>query len=137
LIKTTNIKAYEKFLKAWEYYWRRTEADILQARKLAEETIELDPEYGDAYLLLGRTNLDDIWFYRTKSREKSLETAEQFAQKAISLSADEAAGHRLLASIYMLMYENNYSGPNLAKMGAQVLPWDFTYHIREIPIISG
>jgi len=108
LIKTTNIKAYEKFLKAWEYYWRRTEADILQAKKLAQETIELDPEYGDAYLLLGWTNLDDIWFYRTKSREKSLETAEQFAQKAISLSADEAAGHRLLASIYMLRkeYEN-------------------------------
>jgi adenylate cyclase len=108
LIRTKNIKAYEKFLKAWEYYWRRTEADILQAKKLAQETIDLDPEYGDAYLLLGWTHLDDIWFYRTKSREKSLETAEQFAQKAINLSADEAAGHRLLASIYMLRkeYEN-------------------------------
>ena len=102
LIKTANIKAYEKFLKAWEYYWRRTEADIQQARQLAQQTIRLDPEYGDAYLLLGWTYLDDIWFYRTKSRAKSLETAEQFAHKAISLSADEAAGHRLLASIYML-----------------------------------
>jgi adenylate cyclase len=105
LIKTTNITAYEKFLKAWEYYWRRTEADILQARKLTQEAIELDPEYGDAYLLLGWTHLDDIWFHRTKSREKSLEIAEQFAHKAISLSADEAAGHRLLASIYMLRKE--------------------------------
>lgn len=105
LIKTTNIKAYETFLKAWEYYFRRTEADILEARKLAKEVIELDPEYGDAYLLLGWTHLDDIWFYRTKSREKSLETAEQFAHQAISLSADEAAGHRLLASIYMLRKE--------------------------------
>jgi adenylate cyclase len=70
LIKTTNIKAYEKLLKAWEHYWRRTEADILQARKLTQEIIELDPEYGDAYLLLGWTHLDDIWFYRTKSRDK-------------------------------------------------------------------
>ena len=108
LLKTTNIKAYEKFLKAWEHYRLRTEADILQVRKLAQETIELDPEYGDAYLMMGWTHLDDIWFYRTKSSEKSLETAEQFAQKAIKLSADEAAGHRLLASIYMLRkdYEN-------------------------------
>ena len=108
LIKTTNIKAYEKFLKAWEYFWLRTEAGILQARKLAQEIIELDPEYGDAYLLLGWTHLDDIWFYRTKSRTKSLETAEQFAQKAISFSADEAAGHRLFACIHMLRkeYEN-------------------------------
>ena len=108
LLQTTNIKAYEKFLKAWEHYRRRTEGDILQVRKLAQEAIELDPEYGDAYLMLGWTHLDDIWFYRTKSREKSLETAEQFAQKAIKLSADEAAGHRLLASIYLLRkdYEN-------------------------------
>ncbi|MGV7222848.1 MAG: adenylate/guanylate cyclase domain-containing protein [Nitrospinales bacterium] len=108
LLKTTHIKAYEKFLKAWEHYRRRTEGDILQVRKLAQEAITLDPEYGDAYLILGWTHLDDIWFYRTKSREKSLETSEQFAQKAIKLSADEAAGHRLLASIYMLRkdYEN-------------------------------
>ena len=105
LLKTTNIKAYEKILKAWEHLLRRTEGDILQVRKLAQEAIELDPEYGDAYLAMGWTHLDDIWFYRTKSREKSLEAAEQFAQKAISLSGDEAATHRLLASIYMLRKE--------------------------------
>ena len=102
LIKTTNIKAYEKLLKAWEHFRRRTEGDILQVRNLAQEAIELDPKYGDAYLMLGWTHLDDIWFYRTKSRDKSMEAAEKYAQKAISLSADEAAGHRLLASIYML-----------------------------------
>jgi adenylate cyclase len=108
MLKTTNIKAYEKFLKAWEHYRRRTEADTLQARKLGQEAIELDPEYGDAYLMLGWAHLDDIWFYRTKSREKSLESAEKFAHKAISLSADEAAGHRILASIFLLRrkYEN-------------------------------
>jgi len=104
-IKTTNIKAYEKILKGTEHLYRRTEGDILQVRKLAQEAIELDHEYGEAYLLLGWTHLEDIWFYRTKSRKKSLEAATQFAQKAISLSADEAATHRLLASIYMLRKE--------------------------------
>ena len=44
---------------------RRTEGDILQVRKLAQEAIELDPEYGDAYLMLGWTHLEDIFFYRT------------------------------------------------------------------------
>jgi adenylate cyclase len=105
LLKTTNIKAYEKILKAWEHLLRRTEGDILQVRKLAQEAIELDPDYAAAYLAMGWTHLDDIWFYRTKSREKSLEAAEQFAQKAISLSGDEAATHRLFASIYMLRKE--------------------------------
>jgi adenylate cyclase len=108
LIETTNIKAYEKLLKAWEHYYRRNEGDTLQTKKLTQEAIELDPEYGDAYLMLGWTNLDDIFFYRTKSPEKSLETAEKFARKAISLSADEAATHRLIAFIYMMRkdYEN-------------------------------
>jgi adenylate cyclase len=105
LIKTTNIKAYEKFLKAYEHLRRRTEGDILQVRKLSQEAIELDPEFGDAYLMMGWTHLDDIWFYRTKSRKKSLELAEQFGQKAIILSADEASTHRLFASIYMLRKE--------------------------------
>ena len=105
LIKTTNIKAYEKLLKGWEHLFRRTEGDILQVRKLAQEAIELDPEYGDAYLMLGWTHLEDIFFYRTKSPEKSMEAAENFAQKAISLSADEAATHRLFASIFMLRKE--------------------------------
>ena len=105
LIKTTNIKAYEKLLKAWEHLFRRTEGDILQVRKLTQEAIELDPEYGDAYLMLGWTHLEDIFFYRTKSPEKSMEAAEKFAQRAISLSADEAATHRLFASIFMLRKE--------------------------------
>jgi len=101
-IKTTNLKAYEKFLKGNEHLLRRTEADVLEARRLAQEAIALDPEYGAAYLLLGYTHLDDIWFYRTKNRAKSLQTAEQLAQKAIDLSGQDATTHRLLSCVFLL-----------------------------------
>jgi len=101
-IKTTNLKAYEKFLKGNEHLFRRTEADVLEARRLAQEAIALDPEYGVAYVLLGWTHLDDIWFYRTKDRAKSLQTAEQLAQKAIDLSGQSAVTHRLLSSVFLL-----------------------------------
>jgi adenylate cyclase len=101
-IKTTNLKAYEKFLKGTEHLLRRTEADVLEARRLAQEAIALDPEYGAAYRLLGFTHLDDIWFYRTKNRAKSLQTAEQLAQKAIDLSGQDTATHRLLSSVFLL-----------------------------------
>ena len=104
-IKTTNIKAYEKFLKAAEHIWRRTEGDILQARKLAKEAIALDPKYSAPYLLLASTHLDDIWFYRTKSRTKSLQTAEQLIQKAIDLSGQDAFTHRMLGGVYILSRE--------------------------------
>jgi adenylate cyclase len=104
-IKTTNIKAYEKFLKGWEHKWRRTEGDILQARKLAKEAIALDPKYSAPYRLLAATHLDDVWFYRTKSRTKSLQTAEQLIQKAIDLSGQDASTHRMLGGVYILSRE--------------------------------
>jgi adenylate cyclase len=104
-IKTTNIKAYEKFLKGWEHIWRRTEGDTLQARKLAKEAIALDPKYSAPYRLLAATHLDDVWFYRTKSRTKSLQTAEQLIQKAIDLSGQDASTHRVLGSVYILRKE--------------------------------
>ncbi len=104
-IKTTNIKAYEKYLKGWEHIWRRTEGDTLQARKLAKEAIALDPTYSAPYRLLASTHLDDVWFYRTKSRTKSLQTAEQLIQKAIDLSGQDASTHRALGGVYILRRE--------------------------------
>jgi len=101
-IKTTNLKAYEKFIKGSEHFLRRTEGDTLQARKLAKEAIALDPEYGSPYTLLGWTHLDDIWFYRTKDRAKSLQKAEQLAHKAFGLSGQDATAHRLLSCVFML-----------------------------------
>jgi len=100
--KTKNLKAYEKLLMGYEHFWRRTEGDSQQARKLAQEAISLDPEYGAAYLLLARTHLDDVWYYRTKPAAKSLETAEHLIQKSIDLSGQDSSTHQLLGSVYYL-----------------------------------
>ncbi len=105
-IRTKNLKAYEKFRKGVEKLSRRTEADTLEARRLAQEAIDLDPEYGGAYNLLGWTHLDDIWFRRTKDRAKSLQSAEQLAHKASELFGKDATNHRLLSAIFMLRGQN-------------------------------
>ena len=101
-IGTTNLKAYEKVLKGSEHFLRRTEGDTLQARILVKEAIALDPEYGFAYVMLGWTHLDDIWFYRSKDRAKSLQTAEQLAHKAIDLAGQDPTPYRLLSNVFML-----------------------------------
>jgi adenylate cyclase len=101
-IQTKNLKAYEKFLKGWELYFRRTEEDTLHARKIFKEAIALDPEYGAPYVMLGYTHLDDIIYWRTKDRAKSLQTADQFAQEAIELTGQNDFNLRLLSTIFML-----------------------------------
>jgi TolB-like protein/Tfp pilus assembly protein PilF len=106
-IKTTNLKAYEKYLKGWEHLWRRTEGDVLEARKLSEEAIAIDPKYGAAYQLLARTHLDDVWFYRTKSRTKSLDIADQLVRKSIDLSGEDSNTHQILSAIYLLRKQHD------------------------------
>jgi len=101
-IKTTNLKAYEKYLKGNEHLYRRTTADTLEARRLAQEASALDPEYGGAYTLLAHTHLDDVWFNRTKDRDKSINTAEQLTLKAIDLSGQDTITHRLLSMVFLL-----------------------------------
>jgi adenylate cyclase len=101
-IKTKNIKAYEKFLMAYYYFWRRTEGDTQQARKLAQEAISLDPEYGAPYILSAQTYLDDVWYYKTKSAAESLETAERLVLKSIELSGQDSNAYQILGSVYSL-----------------------------------
>jgi adenylate cyclase len=68
---------------------------------LAQEAIALDPEYGGAYTILAHTHLDDVWFNRTKDRDKSIKTAEQLTLKAIELSGQDTVTHRLLGMVFL------------------------------------
>jgi adenylate cyclase len=101
-IKTKNIKAYEKYLLGFEHLQRRTEGDSQQAKRLAEEAISLDPEYGAPYLLLAQTYLEDVWYYKSKPAAESLETAERLVQKAVKLSGQDSTAHQILCSVYHL-----------------------------------
>ena len=119
-MKTNNLNAYETFLKGVAHFNRRTEADSLKARKLAEEAIALDPGYGAAYILLGWTHLDDIWFQRTKDLAKSLQTAEQLARKAIELSGHDATTHRFLGTVFMVQKQYEKAIIEAQKLSDQV-----------------
>ncbi|MDJ0624276.1 MAG: tetratricopeptide repeat protein [Desulfocapsaceae bacterium] len=103
-IKTKNIKAYEKYLEGYEIYQRRTEAYSQQARALAEEAMALDPDYGAPYILLARTYLDDVWYYKGKTKE-SLNIAENLINKAIELAGQNSMTHQILGSVYYLRRE--------------------------------
>jgi TolB-like protein/Tfp pilus assembly protein PilF len=101
-IKTKSLKAYEKLLQSRAALSKRTEGDILLSRKLAQEALSLDPEYGAAYIQLAYTHLDDVWFYRTKSRTESLKAAEQLGKQAVSYSGEGTDTHRLFSIIHLL-----------------------------------
>jgi adenylate cyclase len=99
---TVNIKAYEKYLQALDHHRRRTMEDSLVARRLAQEAIDLDPEYAAAYLQVGWTYLDEVWFGMTKTPSESIAKAEEMAQKAASIRGFGEGENALLSSVHLL-----------------------------------
>ena len=97
--RPSNLKAYEYYLKGLNHFFRRTPQDSITARQLFEESINLDPNFAAAYTSLGFAYLDEVWFRITKSPEKSIEQAEQAAQKIIALAPNRQPPYNLLSSI--------------------------------------
>lgn len=100
--ETADIRAYEKFLKGVEQYQRSTAENLLVARQLFLEAIDLDPRFTTAYLMLGWIHLDDVWRGRTKTPAESIAKAEFMAQKAISIHGVTVNENALLAGVHVL-----------------------------------
>jgi TolB-like protein/Flp pilus assembly protein TadD len=97
---TGNLAAYDAYLRGLENYLRRTQEANAQARQMCEKAVELDPQYAEAYTLLGRTYLRE-YFWGWNRTPQTLEQAFVLARKAISLDASLPMAHRLLAYVYL------------------------------------
>ena len=100
-----SVEAYFKILKALElvYHWNKD--DNLLARKLYQEAIDLDPEYGTAYEQLGWTYYHEAMRHWTHDPAGSLGQAEELGKKAISLGNPLA--HMLLGFVYSSQGQND------------------------------
>jgi adenylate cyclase len=82
---STNIQAYDNFMKAHECIIQFEKDKNAQARNYAMDAIKYDQQYTGAYFIVGMTYLNDSMFGWHNSPLNSFEKAEQFADKAISL----------------------------------------------------
>jgi adenylate cyclase len=99
---TDNVEAYLKVLQGFEYWYRQTEETNLQARKLGEEAIGLDPEFPSAYCLLAATHFMEVLFGSTKSPRKSLREATKLYQQALAIDESHPIAIGALAYVYAL-----------------------------------
>ena len=100
---TKNLKAYEWFLRA-DYYVKRYgwEENIERAIDCCKKAIELDPDYADAWWLLGACYYQKHgWLYFQKD---NIETAIYCTIKAISIDETNAGAHFMLAIINFNYY---------------------------------
>ena len=99
---TANRKAYEKVLKADEYYGRMTKEDNAQARQVYKEAMALDPEYAVPLVGLSYTYWMDVINGWSRSPRKSMKEAAKLAQKALELDDSLADTHVLLGNIFLM-----------------------------------
>jgi adenylate cyclase len=98
--ETHNLEAYIKVMQGYEYFFRFNKEGNLQARKLAEEAIALDPQYATAYCLLGQTHYMDPGFGLSNSPRKSLQESAKLLQRTLAI--DEA--HPVASSVLSYVY---------------------------------
>jgi adenylate cyclase len=83
-----------------EYLVRNAkEAMTVQARQLFEKALALDPQYAEAYALLGATYYLE-WAFRYSVNPQTLERALALAQQALALDDAMPYAHSVLSVIY-------------------------------------
>jgi adenylate cyclase len=98
---TDNLDAYLKWLQGKEYLIRGNRNDNLLAHRIFEEAIRLDPDWGQAYVLLGWTHLLDSTFGWSSSPKSSLKEAINLAHKSLALDNSLPGPHGLMSQIYL------------------------------------
>jgi adenylate cyclase len=96
---TSNLKALECFWRSEECHFRSSKEDNAAARQWAEKAIELDPNFAGAWAMLGYTHYFDVNFGWGTAPLQSLKTAEECAQKALSINDSTAKAQALMGGI--------------------------------------
>ena len=99
---TENLQAYLKYLQGLEYVQIHTKENNALARRLAEEVIAIDPEFPQAYTLLGTTYWMDLYLGSSESPKLLVKKAIELNKKAISLNDSIPKSHSHMGWLYTL-----------------------------------
>jgi adenylate cyclase len=99
---TENLQAYLKYLQGLDYIYFQTKENNDLARGLAEEAIAIDPEFPQAYTLLGATYWMDLYLGSSKSPKLLLKKAIELNKKAIALNDSISKSHSHMGWLYTL-----------------------------------
>jgi adenylate cyclase len=98
---TENFEALNLYFKA-EKLWQRFEKESnLQARRMLEKAIELDPNYARAIAFLGSTYTVEAGYGWVKDRKQSIKKAEELVKRALAIDECVYLGRLLMGTIYL------------------------------------
>lgn len=96
---TSNLEAYDHFMRGSHFFYKSSRADNLKAREHFKTALELDGDYALAYAMLGWTHYAVAARGWSQFRGDSLEQAERFAQKGLDLDDENSESYKLMGLI--------------------------------------
>jgi serine/threonine protein kinase/tetratricopeptide (TPR) repeat protein len=96
---TTDLTAYEFFLRGREYSRRGTKADNETGIRLLRRALDRDPDFALARAQLGKAYALDAWVYGAEASRADSAVAE--AERAVALAPDLADSHAALGFAHM------------------------------------
>jgi adenylate cyclase len=118
---TDNLKAYLKYLQAYEKWIQMNKESNSLARQLAEESIALDPDYAMAYVILAATHMMDVFLGSSKSPKDSIKQAMELNKKAMALDDSLPNAHSQLGLLYTMTRQQD-KGVAEAERGVELNP---------------
>jgi adenylate cyclase len=101
----SSLEAYDLVLRGRDLMSRLNRSAASNARVMFERAIELDPNYGPAYVGLGRVDLSAVALGWTPDPAGALQRAESLARRAIGSDEFNPAAHVLLGRTYARLGE--------------------------------
>jgi adenylate cyclase len=96
---TDSLEAYDEYLRGRALLFHLKKEVTVEARRMFERAVELDPHYAEAYTALGFTYLAE-WSYQWSQAPQTLEQAFEFTQKAVVLDNSLPGAHLTLSWVY-------------------------------------
>ncbi len=87
---TTNIEAYEAYLRGRKLYHKWTRQSVEFARQMFERAVKIDPEFAAAWAGLANVHVD---LFRWGRNPRDLEEAQRASERALKLDRNPAEAH--------------------------------------------
>ena len=100
--QTKSLRAWEKMSLGRGLFLRFNSIDNREARRLFEQSLEIDPSYAGALVLLAHTFWWEARFDKSADKEACLQIAEQYVQKALGIDPNLSFAYMMSGGIAFL-----------------------------------
>ena len=97
---TDDLNAYDLFMRGLSHFQRTTRRDMAEATRLLERAIEIDPDYADAYGMLGTITAIPYLLGWDLDPTGIADRTEELGRRALEIDPGHAPAHATVATAY-------------------------------------